>query len=214
MRRVIVLTVLTSLLLSTGAAVAQEYKQAFRFEIKGGMVSSHLRSNNYQDTGVGWGWTAGGGLFLPLFTRYFGVQAEALYVNKDFRIRTTSDPTGGPGGTLREYNFKVNYVEIPLMAHLALSDRSDLRFYLLAGGAIALRTTAKVEFTGDNDQETEEDLEGLANYEWSPVFGIGLRGGQFLLEVRFNLGLKNLGEENSAVDTKVNTSSFLVGLSF
>jgi hypothetical protein len=156
MKKLIVGVALTCLLLISATGFAQEYKQALRYEIKAGLVSSYLSSNDYQDTGVGWGWTAGAGLFLPLFTPSFGVQLDALYVEKDARATVSNaDLINLPEAQYGEYDFKATYVEIPILAQLALYNHPDTRFYLMGGGSFAVNTSAKVMY---NDATTANAL--------------------------------------------------------
>jgi hypothetical protein len=212
MRKSMTAVLVLCLLLSAATAGAQSWKEAMRYEIKGGLVSTYLTSHDYQDTGVSWGWTAGGGLFLPFFTQAFGIQAEALYVHREISIQTV--PTGATG-PIDEWNVTANYVEIPLMAHLAFSNSPDVRAYLLGGFSTAINTSANIKGGPDNIDEDSE----VADVEWRPLFGIGLRASSFLLEVRFSAGTRTLGDTESddpseSIEAKVNNSVFLMGFSF
>ena len=87
MKRTTVVVALAAVLLVAASASAQDdYKQALRYELKAGLVSTYQTTNNYNDTGIGWGYQVGGGLFLPLFTKGFGLMAEVYYVNKEASI--------------------------------------------------------------------------------------------------------------------------------
>jgi hypothetical protein len=214
MKKLIAYSVLTWLLLAFATGFAQDYKQALRFEIKGGLVSSYLSSNDYQDTGVGWGWTAGGGIFLPLFTRSFGAQIEVLFVEKDARATISdADRVELPDAEYNEYDFELTFVEIPIMAQLALYDSPETRFYLLGGGAFAFNTSATIEYIdATTGARIKEDMPNSSDYDFAPLFGLGVRANRFLIEFRFNLGLNSQGDEDT--DFKINTTGFLIGLSF
>ena len=85
----------------------------------------------------------------------------------------------------------------------------------------------EVVYTDDDGVEQEVDLQ-LADYDWSPLFGIGVKSSGFLVEIRFAKGLKKQ-VENQDVDTdlddpanpeieldggKVTHTSFLIGFAF
>ena len=53
MKNLVAVLTLACAVLTSAIAGAQEYKQALRYEIKAGLVSSYLSSDNYLDTGVG-----------------------------------------------------------------------------------------------------------------------------------------------------------------
>ena len=215
MRKLQAVVLLVVILGSVGLASAQDWKQAMRYEIKAGLVSTYLSSNNYQDSGIGWGWTAGGGLFLPFFTKYLGIQADVMYTNQELVIQTLDD-----ANRLQEYNLTANYIEIPLLIQLALSDNVESRFYLMGGVSTAFNATANVSWT-DTDGKHSEDLTGVNSTEWTPILGFGLRASAFMIELRFGFGTRDLGESSDgepdnevALDTKVNRSTFMIGFSF
>jgi len=218
MKKLIVIFTLACLILTSAAALGQEYKQALRYEIKGGLVSSYLSSNNYQDTGMGWGWTAGAGLFLPLFTKSFGAQIEAMYVSREATATIGSDTIEDlPSARFDEYEFKSTWIEFPLMAQLAFTDDAEVRVYAMGGVAFSFNLTRKLSYVDDaTGQTVEEDLSesssNTSDYDIAPLFGLGLRSNRFLVELRFNLGLKSQGEQDT--DYKVNRNAFLIGFSF
>jgi hypothetical protein len=214
MKKLMVILTLSCLVLTSAAAVGQEYKQALRYEIKGGMVSTYLSSNNYQDTGMGWGWTAGAGLFLPFFTKSLGLQIEALYVQKEATATIGSDNLENlPAAQFNEYELKSTFVEIPLMAQLGFTDDEEVRVYGMGGVAVSFNASHKVSYVDPTTSErVEEDLPESSDYDVAPVFGVGLRSYRFLVELRFNLGLKSQGQQDT--DFNINTNSFLIGFSF
>jgi hypothetical protein len=218
MKKLVVILTLSCLILTSAVAVSQEYKQAMRYEIKGGMVSSYLSSNNYQDTGMGWGWTAGAGLFLPFFTKSFGVQVEAMYVERQATATISSDSIENlPAAKFGEYEFKSTFVEFPLMAQLAFTDDAEVRVYAMGGVSFAFNLSRKLSYvddtTGDRvDEDLSEHTSNSSDYDIAPLFGVGLRSNRFLVELRFNLGLKSQGQQDT--DYNVNRNAFLIGFSF
>jgi hypothetical protein len=217
MKRKVTVLVLASLLLVTASAMSQEYKQALRYEIKGGPVSSFLISNDYNETGVGWGWTAGGGLFLPFFTKYLGVQIELMYTEKNASLvlgDTDVGILGLPAARGNEYDMSLTYAEVPLLAQLAFFDAEDFRGYLLGGVVNSVRLSDELKYTDEDGVEQTGNIEGVKDHDIGPLFGVGMRANRFLVEIRFNLGLRKLGGEESASDSKISSSAFLIGFSF
>lgn len=228
MKRSIAIVALAVLLVSAaGASAQQSYKTALSYQIKAGLVSTYLTSNDYLDTGVGWGWTAGGGLFLPLFSARFGIQAEVMWVQKEAWLQLGTDADGNALNPPLQFDFTSQFVEVPIMAHWAFTANEDVRAYLLGGQAVSFNASSKMTWTDPDGLDREKDIE-LASYDWSPLIGIGVQSGGFLVEIRFAKGLKDQVENQNAdptpddpndplvrlTDAKVTHTSFLIGFAF
>jgi hypothetical protein len=217
MKRTVLMLVLTSLLITAASAGAQEYKQALRYEIKGGFNSSYLISNSYDDTGVGWGWIAGGGIFLPLFSQSFGLQIEALYSSTEADLKLSDETITElslPAAEGNEYTAAFDNINVPLLIQLAVYNAEDFRIYIMGGVNNMFRSKTQLKYTDTDGERVTEDFVTAKNHDIGPLFAFGLRGNMFLMEFRMNFGLRSVGDEGSASDTKVADSALLVGLSF
>jgi hypothetical protein len=221
MMRKITLVVLALVLGCSTVASAQqyaEYKQALAYELKFGLVFSDLATDNYETTSIGTGWTGGVGLFLPFFTARFGFQADLMYIHKKSKA-TISDPLNPPDGIppsqSPDYEFTVDYVELPLMVQWAFTDDPDLRAYLLGGMKTALNTTAKVAYRDSTTGvDTEADLENVNTIDWGPIVGIGFKAGQVITELRYAWSVTPLNKDEEGTDARLNNFTFLIGFSF
>jgi hypothetical protein len=228
MKRWVVGVSLAVLIAAPTVASAQygdDYRSDLRYQIKGGFVATYLTSNNYQDTGAGYGWAAGVGLYLPLFSRHFGAQIEALYVDKQadafiseetINNRRASDPDFQLMPAVGdEYRIDIQSVEIPLMGQLAFANEPNFRGYILGGGNFDIRAQAKVKYVDKATREDVDlDIEDATTLDWQPIIGLGLQSQNFLLEIRFLFGTRDVGGEQSQSETKITTNQILFGLSF
>jgi hypothetical protein len=212
MKRTIALALTLALIATAATAFAQEYKQALRYELKAGFVSTFATANDYEDTGVGYGWAAGGGLFLPLFHQNFGFNPEIYYVKKE---TVATIPTVELGAQDDEYTFNTEWVEVPLMAQWAFTNDPGFRAYLIGGGIVSLNLSATLDYTvADTGEKVSEDITDTSSYDIAPVVGLGLRAAKLVMEFRFGWGLTQVGEEEGQLDANFSSSYFLMGLSF
>lgn len=145
---------------------------------------------------------AGGGHIRFGFAGRLGLQAEILSLTKGARVQDTPN----------EVDFRLEYVEIPVLLHVPLTMGTSFAPYVFAGPSIGLEVRCRVSGGGvtadceDNANRRSTDLgihagAGLA-------FAMG--PGALLIEGRYNHGLSNLNEgTGGAVRTR--TPAVMVG---
>lgn len=214
MKGTIAIALALALAATATTAQAQEYKQALRYEIKAGFVSTYATANDYEDTGVGYGWMAGGGMFLPLFFSSFGLQPEVYYVSKETNALSPDGLVGLTPAADGEYSFRTQWIEIPVMGQWAFTNDPGFRAYLMGGGVLSFNLSASVDYTDEGGEKIERDLTDTSSYDVAPVVGLGLRAAKLVMEFRFGWGVTNVGDEDQPLDAKLSSSYFLMGLSF
>jgi hypothetical protein len=128
-----------------------------------------------------------------------GLQAEVMYAKKN-----VPSPGGGPG------DVDFHYLEIPVMLRLNFgsSNRERVAGYIIAGPAFDVNL--KSELTGIDVKDFYEDLDlGI-------IGGAGVEITRFLVEARYNWGLRNIikGDLTNALEIKTRTFAILFGVRF
>ncbi len=133
----------------------------------------------------------------------FTIQPELLFIQK-----------GGKSTYVFNADNKIvsrlyyNYVEVPVLAKLKFYKEDGGGFYLLGGPFVGLAisgktkttttllgntTTSEKDFNFDNDDEAERQR----RTDWGVSFGGGVKFGHTFLDVRYNLGINNLLDDDS-----------------
>ncbi len=168
--------------------------------IKGGMSVSGLfsKTGDFRHAfGYEIDWLTMGNLFggqIGLFRTFnisktFKIQPELFYVN-----------WGGNGSEtfLFEkllYKVSVNYIQVSLLLKVKLFQKKRVQPVLLLGPYLAIKVLAKkhTEIWGEKDVT---DLNNVKAADYGLTSGLGfeldLKAGQFLFEIRSNLGLRNI----------------------
>jgi len=122
---------------------------------------------------------------------------------------------------LTKGKINIDYVSIPLLLKAKFGKK--IKFFVNAGPYIGVYLSSKTKldaYSGnpeieiDNDSSTKKTDFGI-----SAGFGVEIPVGQngaFTIEVRDNLGLKNISEskETNAPEIKLNTANFMIGYVF
>ncbi len=145
------------------------------------------------------------GLAFDLATESaFSLQPEILYIQKGGRVSY-----GFNDNNKIESRYYYNYVEVPLLAKVKLykADRSS-GVYLIAGPYAGLAVSGKVkttltvfgqsstseeDFSFDNDDPDDRNR----RLDWGFSFGGGIKFGQAYLDLRYNLGVNNLLDQDA-----------------
>ena len=143
----------------------------------------------------------GGGSFPVGNTVSIGV--ELLYNQK-----------GAKGSEVgEEATIKLDYIEIPIVVNFPFA-AGNTRPFVYGGFAPAFAVSRKVEFEEDGF-EGENDLDDeLKSFDNSLVLGGGVRFGQMAAEVRYNLGLQNIADDDELGDVKTRQFSILFSYFF
>ena len=150
------------------------------------------------------------GFFItaPLY-KNLAIQPEVLYTSRGAKVERNDDYFNG---TLE---YRLQYLEFPLLLRMTLPTGKNLRPYLLAGPGIAANIGAKSKIEGNAynayNEETEEweiaDSEDnidelFKGIDWELVFGAGvdyrMGTGKVFIEARYVMGLSvvySIGED-------------------
>ena len=179
-------TLLAVLILMLAAAGASE-AGVLDFGIKGGLNIAGLRGDT--DELTGWKTGFAGGVSLDWgITPLFGLQPELLYVQNGATEKL---------GSL-EWNFKVNYFQIPLLAKVDLPVGGALIPVLYAGPYVGILLDSKMTISEGSNEATVGLEDWTASYDTGFAFGAALEyaagPGKVTIEGRYNLGLTELDE--------------------
>lgn len=182
--------------------------------VKGGLNVSDLNIENTTDLEDSRsGMAAGAWVGLPV-TNMFSIQPEALFMMKGDQGRDVVD------GTEVTVTAKLDYVQVPVLAKLALAPDAAVRPTLFAGPTVGINTRSKLSAKGetpDASAEVEVDIkDDTKPVEMGVVFGGGLdfpfgdSPQSFGVEARYDLGLTNVDDTASSTDeTRTRTFSIL-----
>jgi hypothetical protein len=143
-----------------------------------------------------------GGFVDAAITPQFSVQPEFLFSMKGAKLKDT-DP---------EIKEAINMIEIPILAKFKFATSSSAKPFIVAGPGLGFVVSAKEKEEGFDDFDFKDQVETFAP---SFIIGGGVDINKFLVEVRYDFGLKDLEKDNdSDFSTKDRTFSILVGYSF
>lgn len=142
---------------------------------------------------------------------YFSLQPELYYSRKGGELEESV------GGISATKTLKIDYLELPLLAKFTIPTQGNLKPSFFAGpyGAIKLSDQGKLEIFGLGIEEGLIDVNGL---DFGLIFGIGLdfgiKGGAFLLDIRYSLGLTNISDPVPLVADELKNRAFSIMLGF
>lgn len=185
------------LMLGASSAFAQSNGNGIGVGIKGGLLFSNLDFGADDDflknkTGFTGGLFIGGNRGGLL-----GVEADIFYSSKGANV----DGSGS--------DFDIRMLEIPVLLRLNVGSGSlsSARVYGLAGPSMGFRL--KSEFGGIDIVDFTE------GYDVNVVLGAGVELTRFLVEARYNHGVKNISKNFSeSADIKTRSYAVLLGIRF
>jgi hypothetical protein len=186
------------------ASNAQDIKSSTpAFGFKGGLNFSNMYTDNVDDNNVLTGFNAGLYAKLPI-SNSVSIQPEISYTTKGAEL--TYD-YGVVNGTSK---FKINYIEVPVLLVMNLTDAFNIHAGPYAAYMVSGKTT--------NDSNTSSSSADLDTNDFQR-FDAGLSGGLGIdLEtvnfgVRYNYGLTNVFKEGSfGGDAKNSVLNVYIGL--
>jgi hypothetical protein len=182
------------------------------FGIKGGLNFSNLYVNSIQAENIKTSCNAGFFAKIPVAEKIF-FQPEILYTSKGTKVdyHNTTDGSG-------TYRFNFHYVELPLLMTIQVKSYLSLS----AGGYVGFLTSAYV--TKMNDDCTVKDtnninLSDVHRLDNGAVAGISFHRENFMIGLRYELGLRTLGYSSDISNkitpsSKNNTASIFIGVNF
>lgn len=224
----------------TQAAAAQigEHRNDFAVGVSGGYALSSVGFTPKVTQGYHDGLT-GGVSFRYVCEKYFkticSIQAEVNYSQIGWKedILTADDqPVTNPtSGLAEEYSRTLNYVQVPIFAHLAWGkERKGMQIFFQAGPQIGflLSESAKTNFNFSERNTYDranpvcaQDTMAVENkFDYGIAAGLGVeyslpKAGHVMLEARYYYGLGNIyGDSKRDYFAKSNLSNIVVKLTY
>lgn len=179
------------------------------FGVKGGLNVANLSFD--PDEGFTpenrMGLVAGMIVTQPLRSR-FGLQVEGLYSQKGAKDEFNEE------GVAFKQTFQLDYIEIPVLANIAVTSSDAVRFSVNAGPTFGFLVNDKqvTEFAGEKE---EEDIDDVKSYDIGFALGGAVQTRQLIFDARYTWGLTNINDDPDD-DQKVNhrVFTFTVGWLF
>jgi len=155
-----------------------------------------------------------GGIMMEIPLGPLSLGAEALYTQKGEKEEWDFGE-----GDVMTWTYKLDYIEVPVMAKLALIPM--LKIY--GGVSFGFLTKAEVEYEWLEETETYDMKDFMNKTEMGAIFGAQVKISQLILDARFNMGLTDIrnedlieGEMNDIVPEKLTlrTISLTAGIMF
>lgn len=139
------------------------------------------------------------GLFHHMqMTETFGFRPELMYVQKGYSMDAEFF------GMSVESEFKVDYIDIVLPAIMTINPQESLSPQVFAGPYAGFNISAEAESTVMDQTETEDISDDVASLDFGLTFGAGAMiefgTGNLTLDVRYNLGLANIVDDDGLED--------------
>ncbi len=178
--------------LTAVVATAQESNKT-RIGIKGGVNFSNLYTEDADDTNMRTGFNAGLFAKLPL-TNMFAIQPELFYSTKGSEVTYKNTFVDGTA------NFNLNYIEVPVLLVVNITDNFNLHFgpyfsYLISG---KVKNKSNVNLF---DFEDNIDPEDYNRFDAGVAAGVAVDLGGISIGARYNHGLKTVGKERDFLGT-------------
>jgi|SRR5690554_173562 len=182
--------------------------------IKGGINFSNFYSDEVDDQDLRFSFQ-GGMYFKAALTSFFAIQPEVLYMTKGSTVKYNY-PIVGNG----KISQKLNYLEVPILAVLNLTDNLNVH----AGPYFSYLISAKIENESDNANfnfVNEQDESKFERMDYGIAAGIGLEFETLRFGARYDYGLTEIGKNSNDPnqpsinsDLKNSTFSLYLGIGF
>jgi hypothetical protein len=159
-----------------------------------------------------------GGAFVTIgLGGVFQIQPELLVVTKGATSKVDlTDQAGMVIGT-QDITYALDYLEIPVLARIALPTRGSIRPSVLLGPTLGIKLRSRLGLSPAGGQPGV-DLDFITGTDLGLVVGAGAdlgRGpGGFLLDARYTLGLTNVWGSPSVVEARNGTLALMAGYGF
>lgn len=222
------------------AADAQigQHRNDLSIGVNGGYVMSSIGFTPKVNQNMYGGFT-GGVSFRYVCEKYFStvcsVQAEVNYAKigwKEKILNLQDEPVVNPAtGAAEEYSRTLNYIQIPIFAHLAWGkERKGLQFFFQAGPQVGIYLSESTEANynlaspnlDDRSNQTvaQETMPVENKFDYGIAAGLGLeyshpKAGHFQIEGRYYYGLGNIyGDSKKDYFGKSNVSNIVIKLTY
>lgn len=231
---------LSAMLLLPAVAAAQigEHRNVLSLGVNGGYVMSNVGFTPKVNQKM-YGGMTGGISFRYVCEKYFkticSVQAEVNYAKigwKEDLLTQLDQPVINPQtGAPEEYSRTINYIQIPVFAHLAWGrEQQGLQFFFQAGPQVGIYLSESTEASYDlsqpnvadraNQTIAQETMPVENKFDYGIAAGLGIeyshrRLGHLQLEGRYYYGLGNIyGDSKKDYFGKSNFGNIVVKLTY
>jgi hypothetical protein len=169
----------------------------FQFGVKAGANFSTFSGDGVQGAKTLVGFNGGVYAKLPV-THTVSIQPELVYSGQ-----------GAKGDELStSFSEHANYFNIPVL----LKYHNFTGFFLETGPQLGFLMSANVK-VGGNSEDVKSDFKS-SDFSW--VFGVGYKipTTQLAIDLRYNLGISNIADNQSGSDDKVHNGVFQIGLMY
>lgn len=156
--------------------------------VKGGVNLSNFYVDEVQDNNMKVGLNLGLFAKLPV-TSGFAIQPELLYSSKGSKIAYNN--IFGDG----EYRFNFNYIEMPVLAVINLTENFNIHAGPYAGYLAS--TNIKHLSNGEIDDVADLEPENFKRIDFGLAGGIGVELNGFHFGARYTHGLSNVGKDDN-----------------
>jgi len=139
----------------------------------------------------------------------FAIQPELMYSAQGAKQSYSE------GGISEEVDYKLSYLNIPVMAKFYAAPKFSLEF----GPQIGFLLSAKADYSVSGGGESDSGSEDIKDTTESVDFGLNFGAGYDFTEnltagVRYNLGLSNVAKTDAGDDSKINNSVFSLSVGY
>jgi hypothetical protein len=169
-------------------ALSQEIAAQYfgRAGVKGGLNASNLYIDNVNDQNARLGLNVG--VFGQILsTDAFALQLELLYSTKGSKAQY--------GGIVnQEIKYNLNYLDLPVLAVFKIGEIVELH----AGGYAGYLLNANISYSGLITGVDQINKDNLKSFDYGLSGGVGFNFGNAQVGARYNYGLAELANSNSA----------------
>ena len=169
-------------------------------------------SGDIRDTSLGF---VGGVAITAMFNERFGLQTGALFSQKGGEGKISGEfDDGGGGFTIVNVDIAIdlNYMEVPLLALVALPVGEESMLRLVAGPSFAFNTSANLELSAGGQSSSDDFSDEVTGVDIGGALGLGLavpvNEVTLTMDGRWTFGFNSIDDTNAAVETDIKNSAF------
>jgi hypothetical protein len=185
--KVLLLFTVLTVVASSSLTAQSNPNPTARVGIKGGLNVSNLYVKDVNDNNARFGFN-GGFYGQILSSEAFAIQPELLY--------STKGSEANYGGVINSnVRFNLNYLDLPVLAVFKLGPSAEIH----AGVYGSYLLNANIKYSGTLGSGTDPiNRNSLKTYDWGWVGGLGLNFGAVQIGARYNYGMVQIADSNSA----------------
>lgn len=205
--RISILTATAVLMLSAAGVTDAEAQRPIRFGVIGGANITGAWGDDAENTDTKTGFDVGGLVQIPL-GEMVTIQPEVHYTQKGF---TRGLVTG-------EEERSLDYIQVPVLlrAGVPLAEGFDVDLQFGPSFGFLMSCESKTETAGTTT--TVDCDESTRGFDWGIIgggsFSWAAGPGDLLFDIRYDLGMTEVGDAEAAPDIKNTSFQFLLGYAF